>query len=63
MIAFVLTVAILVGTLAAAIVLGGPAPLPPLASINNPFKAVDFSDLPALLHFTAGGGASLAYRY
>jgi non-heme chloroperoxidase len=33
-----------------------------MPSINDPFNAVDFSDLPPLLHFTAKDGASLAYR-
>ena len=34
-----------------------------MASINDPFKAIDFSDLPPLLHFAARDGASLAYRF
>jgi len=58
---FVLTAAILVGAFAAAIAFGGPTPPPPMASINNPFKSVDFSDLPPLLHFAAEDGAALAY--
>lgn len=33
-----------------------------MASIHDPFKAVDFSDLPALMHFIAKDGASLAYH-
>jgi non-heme chloroperoxidase len=48
--------------LIAAIVFGEPGDLPPMVSINDPFKRVDFSDLPPLLHFTALDGASLAYR-
>ena len=48
--------------LAAAVALGGPKSLPPMASINNPFKRVDFSDLPPLLRYSALDGASLAYR-
>jgi non-heme chloroperoxidase len=55
--ALALTAAILVGTF------GGPKPPPPMASINSPFKSVDFSDMPPLLHFSAGDGAALAYRY
>ena len=61
--ASVLTAAILVGAFAAAIVFGGPKPPPPMASINNPFKSVDFSDMPPLLHFAAADGVALAYRY
>lgn len=34
-----------------------------MASINNPFKSVDFSDMPPLQRFTAADGAALAYRY
>jgi len=37
---------VLVVAIAAAIARGGPKAPPPMASINNPFKAVDFSDLP-----------------
>jgi len=48
--------------LAAAIVFGGPGSPKPMASINDPFKAVDFSDLPPLLHYKAQDGAALAYR-
>ena len=61
--AFVQTAAVLVGVFAAAIAFGGPKPPAPMASINNPFKSVDFSELPALLRFTAKDGAALAYRY
>lgn len=49
--------------LAAAIAFGGPRPPPPMASINNPFKLVDFSALPPLSHFKAQDGTSLAYRH
>jgi len=55
--------AILIGILTAAIYFGGPNPPTPMVSTNNPFKAVDFSDLPALQRFTAKDGAQLAYRY
>lgn len=48
--------------LAAAIAFGGPGTPAPMASINNPFKSVDFSGLPPLSHFKAKDGASLAYR-
>ena len=53
---------ILVVVIASAIAFGGPKTPPSMDSINNPFKAVDFSDLPALQYFKADDGASLAYR-
>jgi alpha-beta hydrolase superfamily lysophospholipase len=49
--------------LAAALWLGGPRPMPPLASINAPFAKVDFSALPAPSQFTARDGTPLAYRH
>ena len=48
--------------LAATIAFGGPSSPKPMASINNPFKAVDFSDLPPLIQYTARDGAALGYR-
>ena len=48
--------------IAVALVKGGPKPPPPLASINEPFKSVDTSDLPPLERFTARDNAPLAYR-
>ena len=57
-----LPVLLLMAALIAAIAFGGPKEVPPMASINNPFNQVDFSDLPPVLHFTALDGASLAYR-
>ncbi|MBI5894993.1 MAG: alpha/beta hydrolase [Desulfobacterales bacterium] len=50
------------GALAAALAFGGPKSPAPMASINDPFKAVDFSDLPTRLRYTAEDGAALAYR-
>lgn len=41
---------------------GGPRTPPPMASINDPFKAVDFSGLPAVSTFQADDGQALAYR-
>jgi non-heme chloroperoxidase len=55
--------ALVVAALAAAIAFGGPGTPPPMASINNPFKTVDFSDLPPLQRYTADDGARLAYRH
>jgi len=46
-----------------AIAFGGPKWLPPMASVNDPFKTVDFSDLPSRRTFVAEDGAALAYRY
>lgn len=53
---------LILGALAAAILFGGPKALPPMAGINNPFKAVDFSDLPPPRDYAAADGASLYYR-
>ena len=42
-----IVVAVLVAALGLAIALGGPGKAPPpMSSINDPFKNVDFSDLP-----------------
>lgn len=60
--ALAVVVALLVGVLAAAVSFGGPTALPPMASINNPFAAVDSSGLPPLLRYKARDGAALAYR-
>ena len=58
-----IVVAVLVAALGLAIALGGPGePPPPMSSINDPFKNVDFSDLPERSHFTARDGAKLAFR-
>ena len=48
--------------LVVAVVFGGPKPLPALASINDPFRSVDFSDLPPLSRFTARDGTPRPYR-
>src|SRR5690348_12667063 len=56
-------VAGLVAALGLGIALGGPRKPPsPMSSISDPFKNVDFSDLPELSYFTARDGAKLAYR-
>jgi alpha-beta hydrolase superfamily lysophospholipase len=57
-----MAVSLVVAVFALAIILGGPTPAPPMASINEPFKFVDFTDLPALQNYTAKDGAVLAYR-
>ncbi len=48
--------------LALAVVFGAPQPLPPLESINAPFRSVDFSDLAQLKRYPARDGARLAFR-
>ncbi|MBI2768912.1 MAG: alpha/beta fold hydrolase [Burkholderiales bacterium] len=56
--------AVLLAVLAGAIAFGGPAPIPPLASINEPFARVDFSGVPAPRHYTARDGTAMAWlRY
>ena len=55
-------VGVLAVVLATAITFGGPGAAKPMASINDPFNAVDFSDLPPLLQYKAKDGAELAYR-
>lgn len=47
---------------ALAITLGGPGDAPPMASINNPFKNVDYAGMPAASQFTARDGTELTYR-
>jgi non-heme chloroperoxidase len=48
--------------LAGAIAFDNPVAPPPMASVFTPFRAVDFSDLPAVSHYAARDGAQLAYR-
>jgi alpha-beta hydrolase superfamily lysophospholipase len=48
--------------LAACLVWGGPALLPPLKSIGDPFQSVNFAGMPALRYVTARDGSRLAYR-
>ena len=48
--------------MALALVKGGPKQPPPLASINEPFKSVDTSDLPPVERYAARDNAALAYR-
>lgn len=56
-------VPVLVAALGLAIALGGPGKAPPpMSSINDPFKNVDFSDLPEARYVTARDGGKLAFR-
>jgi alpha-beta hydrolase superfamily lysophospholipase len=48
---------------AACILFGGPGEPAPMKSINDPFKGVDFADLPSLSRYKARDGSSLAFRY
>jgi non-heme chloroperoxidase len=56
------SLALLAGLLLAAIVFGGPGEPAPMPSINDPFRRVDYSTLPALSQFPTRDGARLAYR-
>ena len=49
--------------LAAALVFGGPTPLPTMHSISDPFKDVSYDNMPSLSRFTARDGTALAYRH
>ncbi len=56
------TVSLLLAVLGLTIAFGGPSELPPMASINDPFSHVDFSDLPEISSFPARDGTKLAFR-
>jgi alpha-beta hydrolase superfamily lysophospholipase len=58
-----LPLAIMASALAAALWLGGPAPIEPLASINEPFSQVDFSTVPPSSHFSARDATPLAWLH
>src|SRR3954468_23519634 len=62
LIGILVTVAVLVVIVGFAIAFGGPGAPSPMSSINDPFKGVDFSDLPKVSSFTAGDGTKLAFR-
>lgn len=63
-IAKILAVVVLaaLATLAAMIVFGTADPPPPLASISEPFRKVDYSDLPPLQETPARKGTPIAFR-
>ena len=48
--------------LAGLIVFGTASQPPPMTSVSDPLRRVDFSDLPKLQHFTARDGQALSYR-
>lgn len=56
-------VATLLAGLAAAVALGGPPPIEPLASINEPFAKVDFGAVPPAGRYTARDGTPLAWHH
>jgi len=58
----VLPLCLLLATLAAAIVFGGPGQPVPMPSINDPFKTVDMRDLPVQHRFPARDTTPLAFR-
>src|SRR5207244_7454964 len=63
LVTILIVVAVLVAALGLAIALGGPGEAPPpMSSISDPFKNVDFSDLPERSYFTARDGAKVAFR-
>src|SRR5664279_5320221 len=47
---------------AAVIAFSAPAPITPMASVEDAFAGVDFSDMPPVRHFTARDGTALVYR-
>ena len=53
--------AALAAAVAAALIWGGPGPIAPLASINEPFAKVDYSALPAPSHYTARDGTVMSW--
>src|SRR5258707_6755567 len=62
LVTILIVVAVLVAALGLAIALGGPGKAPsPMSSINDPFKNVDFSDLPEATYVTAREGTKPAF--
>jgi alpha-beta hydrolase superfamily lysophospholipase len=55
-------VIIVVAGVAAAIAFGGPTQPAPMQSVTDPFKGVDFSDVPPVRKYPARDGSQLAYR-
>lgn len=56
-------VALLMVALAAAITFGGPKPIAPLASVNDPFAKADFSGMPFPRRYTARDGTALTWLH
>ena len=55
-------VVVVVAAFAGVVAFNTPSRPPPLASISNPFAAIDFSDLPLQREYRARDGTSLTYR-
>src|SRR5271170_8286720 len=53
---------VVLGGVAGVLAFDAPVKPPPLASISEPFAAVNFSDLPVLQTYAARDGAKLGYR-
>ena len=63
LISILVGVAVLAAIVGLAITLGGPGKPSAMASINDPFKRVDFADLPKVSYFTARDGSKIAFRF
>jgi len=50
-------------TLIAALRFGGPGPAPEMASISDPFKHIDWRNIPSSSRYKARDGTELAYRH
>jgi alpha-beta hydrolase superfamily lysophospholipase len=59
---FISALAVVIGILMLAIAFGGPHRPAEMASINAPFKSIDFSDLPTLETYQAKDGVALSFR-
>jgi non-heme chloroperoxidase len=59
---FACSIVAVCGGFAAVLAFDAPAKPPPLASISEPFAAVDFSDLPTVKTYAARDGTELGYR-
>ena len=53
---------VIFGVLGAILALNAPVKPPPLASVNEPFADVNFSDLPVVQTYPARDGTNLSYR-
>ena len=62
LVATLITLTVLLAALGIAIAFGGPKVPPPMASINDPFRNLDFSNLPPVARYKGSDGASLSYR-
>jgi non-heme chloroperoxidase len=50
-------------TLMAALLFGGPGPAPEMASISDPFKHIDWRNIPSSSRYKARDGTEIAYRH